>query len=74
MAGHDDGVGMPQVAVPAKAGLGTSIVQALAKQAGATVEVSDNDPGTKVSIVHKGDAGACRRDLSSRSCKTLCLA
>ena len=53
----DNGVGMPQGSVPAKAGLGTSIVEALAKQVGATVEVSDTDPGTKVSIVHEGRAG-----------------
>ena len=49
----DDGVGMPTGAVPAKAGLGSSIVQALAKQVGATVHVGDAKPGTKVSIVHK---------------------
>jgi two-component sensor histidine kinase len=52
----DDGVGMPRGEAPAKAGLGTSIVQALAKQIGSTVGVSDNDPGTKVSIVHEGTA------------------
>jgi two-component sensor histidine kinase len=51
----DDGVGMPKGAEPTKAGLGTSIVQALAKQVGATVEVSDAHPGTKVSIVHEGN-------------------
>jgi two-component sensor histidine kinase len=50
----DDGVGMPSGDAPAKAGLGTSIVQSLAKQVGATVEVSDNDPGTKVSVIHSG--------------------
>jgi two-component sensor histidine kinase len=53
----DDGVGMLQGAAPTKGGLGTSIVQALAKQVGATVEVLDTDPGTKVSIVHEGDTG-----------------
>ncbi len=52
----DDGVGMPKGAAPAKAGLGTSIVQALANQVEATVEVSDTDPGTKVSIVHEAKA------------------
>jgi two-component sensor histidine kinase len=36
--------------------LGTSIVQALAKQIGATVEIADTDPGTRVSIVHEGVA------------------
>jgi two-component sensor histidine kinase len=52
----DDGVGMPAGATPATAGLGTSIVQALAKQVEATVEVADADPGTRVSIVHDGKA------------------
>jgi two-component sensor histidine kinase len=56
----DDGIGMPQGGSTAKAGLGTSIVQALAKQVGATVDVSDADPGTKVAIVHEGD-GAGRQ-------------
>jgi two-component sensor histidine kinase len=50
----DDGAGMPQGPAPAKAGLGTSIVQALAKQVGAAVEVSDTAPGTRISIVHQG--------------------
>jgi two-component sensor histidine kinase len=43
-------VGMP--AKDAKAGLGTSIVQALAKQLGAQVNVASAHPGTKVSVVH----------------------
>ncbi|MGZ6039324.1 MAG: sensor histidine kinase [Phenylobacterium sp.] len=50
----DDGVGMPKGKTPAVGGLGTSIVQALAKQVGARVEVSDTDPGTRVSIVRDG--------------------
>ena len=37
-----------------KAGLGTSIVQALSNQVGAAVEVSDNRPGARVAIVHQG--------------------
>jgi two-component sensor histidine kinase len=49
----DDGVGMPLTSAGPKAGLGTSIVQALAQQVEATVEVSDAKPGTKVSIVHE---------------------
>jgi len=48
----DDGVGMPTGATPAKAGLGTSIVQALAKQLGAVVEVTNTNPGTRISVVH----------------------
>jgi two-component sensor histidine kinase len=51
----DDGVGMP-TAVPAKAGLGTSIVQALAKQLGAEVSLGDNDPGTSIRIIHPAAA------------------
>lgn len=47
----DDGVGMP--ATPTKSGLGTSIVEALTKQVGATMKVSDAHPGTKVSIVRE---------------------
>jgi two-component sensor histidine kinase len=46
----DDGSGMPHGSEPAVAGLGTSIVEALAKQLGATVSVVDANPGTRVSI------------------------
>ncbi|QNA84865.1 histidine kinase [Sphingomonas sp. So64.6b] len=49
---RDDGVGMPVGESPAKPGLGTSIVEALAKQLRADVMVADADPGTYVSIVH----------------------
>ena len=50
----DDGVGMPEGDGGAgpKPGLGTGIVEALAKQLGATVTVTDSGPGTKVSVVH----------------------
>ena len=48
----DDGVGMPAGVAPAKAGLGTSIVQALAKQLGAAVVVSGTVPGTRISLAH----------------------
>lgn len=48
----DDGVGMPTGQDTAKAGLGTSIVQALAKQLGATITVAAGNPGTKVSIMY----------------------
>jgi len=47
----DDGVGMP-FAPSAKAGLGTTIVQALARQLGATVSVLDANPGTRVSVAY----------------------
>jgi two-component system, sensor histidine kinase PdtaS len=54
----DDGVGMPNGPAPAKAGLGTSIVQALAKQLGAVVDVAAAHPGTNISVVHKAVSGA----------------
>ncbi len=49
----DDGVGMLKKPDGATAGLGTSIVESLAKQLKARVYVADNHPGTAVSIVHK---------------------
>jgi len=48
---RDDGVGMPATA-PARTGLGTNIVQALAKQLKASVEIAQQNPGTKISIQH----------------------
>ena len=48
----DTGVGMPKRAGDAKAGLGTSIVQALAQQLQANITVTDANPGTLVSIIH----------------------
>lgn len=48
----DDGVGMPTGPDTAKAGLGTSIVQALATQLGATIDVAAGNPGTRVSIMY----------------------
>jgi two-component sensor histidine kinase len=48
----DTGVGMPKNAGDAKAGLGTSIVQALAQQLQANITVSDRNPGTSVSLAH----------------------
>jgi two-component system, sensor histidine kinase PdtaS len=48
----DDGVGMPKGSEPAKVGLGSSIVAALAKQLHATVIATDANPGTCVSIRH----------------------
>jgi two-component sensor histidine kinase len=52
----DDGVGMSKGPEPAKAGLGTSIVGALARQLDATVKVTDTDPGTHVSLEHRAAA------------------
>jgi two-component sensor histidine kinase len=48
---RDDGVGMPMTA-PARAGLGTGIVHALAKQLRASVETVPQQAGTMVSIRH----------------------
>lgn len=48
----DDGVGMPDDAKDATGGLGTSIVQALAKQLDASITVADQSPGTLVSLTH----------------------
>ncbi|MGL4541304.1 MAG: sensor histidine kinase [Polymorphobacter sp.] len=52
----DDGIGMPELPARAKSGLGTSIVQALARQLHAEIEVSDNAPGTRVSLTHDREA------------------
>ena len=49
----DNGVGLQSGGAPLKAGLGSSIVEALAKQLGATVEQADAHPGASVTIVHK---------------------
>jgi two-component system, sensor histidine kinase PdtaS len=56
----DDGVGMP-AGNNAVAGLGTSIVNALAKHLEAVVRVSDAAPGTIVALVHEE---AAERDLA----------
>ena len=47
----DDGNGMTSEP-DARPGLGTGIVEALARQLDATVHVTDQRPGTKVSVVH----------------------
>ncbi|HLZ73945.1 sensor histidine kinase [Phenylobacterium sp.] len=60
----DDGVGLPMDPADVHAGLGTSIVEALARQQQATVEIEGAHPGTRVSITHTqialvgGDEGA----------------
>lgn len=49
----DNGVGRhPEQGRIARVGLGTSIVEALARQLDARIELSDEAPGTRVSIVH----------------------
>lgn len=49
----DDGVGIQGGHKSGKPGLGTGIVNALAAQLSATVEMTDADPGCLVSIVHR---------------------
>ena len=48
----DNGVGMPADHESAKAGLGTTIITALATQLDASVKIGNANPGTTVSIVH----------------------
>jgi two-component sensor histidine kinase len=48
----DDGVGISADSTKAVPGLGTSIVQALARQLAATVHIADAHPGVFVSIAH----------------------
>ncbi len=48
----DDGVGIPKGDNAPAPGLGTSIIEALAKQLQASVEIADLHPGTQVSIIH----------------------
>lgn len=55
---RDDGVGTPHKLASAKPGLGTSIVEALAKQLHATVETAGANPGTRVSVMHEEPVGA----------------
>jgi two-component sensor histidine kinase len=49
---------MPKLDAGAKAGLGTSIVQALARQLQAQIKVADAKPGTAVTITHTQVAAA----------------
>jgi two-component system, sensor histidine kinase PdtaS len=49
----DNGVGIAASAEPTAPGLGTGIVDALAKHLGATVETTGAAPGTKVAIVRE---------------------
>lgn len=48
----DNGCGLPDDHADAKPGLGTGIVNALAGQLEATIVVTDNLPGTKVTVSH----------------------
>ena len=48
----DNGVGMPTTQ-PVKAGLGTSIVEALASRLDAEIHTLATNPGTMISVSHK---------------------
>jgi two-component sensor histidine kinase len=52
----DDGAGMPSEPEKVKAGLGTGIVEALAKHLGSIIRVLDAEPGTSVTIFHEESA------------------
>jgi two-component sensor histidine kinase len=55
----DNGVGKPTVgATDAKSGLGTSIVQALAKELQATIDFRSDEHGTTVSIIHAAETAS----------------
>jgi two-component sensor histidine kinase len=54
---RDNGVGMPKDAASQKAGLGTSIVEALARQLDADLAVADAEPGVLVTLLHTLKAG-----------------
>lgn len=49
----DDGIGIQGEHASGKPGLGTGIVNALAAQLSATVEITDANPGCLVSIIHR---------------------
>ncbi|MDO9637519.1 MAG: histidine kinase dimerization/phosphoacceptor domain -containing protein [Pseudotabrizicola sp.] len=53
----DDGIGMPAGSSAPKAGLGTGIVEALTKNLDCELRLSDADPGTAITIRHRGSAG-----------------
>ena len=61
----DNGIGMPSDSDKSKPGLGTNIVEALAKRLDAGVEVSRANPGTVVSIVHAPCAIPLREKLDA---------
>lgn len=63
LAIEDDGVGMPTQGTVATAGLGTSIVEALARQLQARIEMADMHPGTGISIIHEDLDIASLNDL-----------
>jgi len=57
----DDGVGMPTGQDAPKAGLGTGIVEALVRNLEAELQLSDEGPGTIVTITHAAGASSGAR-------------
>ena len=49
----DNGIGMPTGSKAPKAGLGTGIVEALAKNLASEIEVTDAAPGTAITVRHR---------------------
>ena len=60
----DNGVGMPKNAEDAKPGLGSSIVEALARQLDAKVQVADAHPGAAISLVHAHLFAVCGEEIA----------
>lgn len=52
----DDGIGMPTGTLAPRSGLGTGIVEALARNLESGIQASDASPGTAVTIRHREDA------------------
>lgn len=50
----DNGIGMPTGSEVPKAGLGSGIVEALARNLDSEIRLSDANPGTAVTITHRG--------------------
>jgi two-component sensor histidine kinase len=50
----DNGIGMPTGSQAPKAGLGSGIVDALARNLASEIDVTDAGPGTAITISHRG--------------------
>jgi two-component sensor histidine kinase len=61
---RDDGIGMPAGTRKAEAGLGTGIVEALAKHLGASIQVNPAKSGVEITISHSSDLNG-RGDASA---------
>ena len=67
----DDGVGMPAEPEHAKAGLGTSIVTALAVQLDAEIRVTGASPGTMVTLSHVAEVDLQGRQIPAPAIEPL---